>query len=98
MVQVSVPYYVTEIHYARCHGHLFRRCLQERRVQKYRTENQKNETKEIVQKCCDGYTANPYTKKCAPVCVHSCIYGTCTSPNNCTCYNGYEKKPDKRSE
>lgn len=55
------------------------------------------EYKEMVERCCHGYTQNPETGKCAPICLHSCVFGTCTAPNKCTCYNGYEPKQDKQN-
>lgn len=90
LVAVPVPYTEKETYYGRCRGYYFKKCLNERYVAKTRIEHQVKNYTETVRSCCDGY-AELVVKKCLPICDHGCVFGNCTAPNECTCYEGYEK-------
>lgn len=62
---------------------------------KTRIEQQSSNITEEVQECCDGYVKMLNNDKCLPICENSCVYGNCTAPNVCTCYEGYEARPEK---
>lgn len=64
--------------------------MNERPIQKTKYENRIQEVNETVVRCCDGYASNPDKDKCLPICEHNCAYGSCTAPNHCSCYDGYE--------
>ncbi|KAI5741025.1 hypothetical protein M8J76_009668 [Diaphorina citri] len=40
-----------------------------------------------VRICCEGYEDDHGS--CRPVCERECVFGSCTSPNKCTCSPGY---------
>lgn len=94
---VSVPYTVMEKVYTRCRGYYFKKCLVEKPVTRTRDEQQIQDYQETVRGCCDGYIESP-DKRCVPFCAKSCVYGNCTLPNTCTCYEGYTSKADKPNE
>lgn len=94
IVIVTVPYTETEQYYGRCRGYYFKKCLNERLVTKERKEQQVQDYIDTVRRCCDGYAEGP-DKRCLPICVHSCVFGNCTLPDTCTCYEGYRTKDDK---
>lgn len=95
LVQIPVKYNDIETFYGRCRGYYFKKCINERHVTKTRIENQLREYNETVHKCCDGFAQNPDKNKCLPICEHNCVFGNCTSPNICSCYEGYESTADK---
>ncbi|KAI5706454.1 hypothetical protein M8J75_008314 [Diaphorina citri] len=52
---------------------------------KYKTEEYMEDTH--VRICCEGYEDDHGS--CRPVCERECVFGSCTSPNKCTCSPGY---------
>lgn len=94
LVTKSVPYLEKESFYGRCRGYYFKKCLQERTVTKMRNEQKIEEFTEKVRRCCDGWAERPGIG-CLPICERSCIFANCTEPNTCSCYEGYEPKPDR---
>ena len=90
LVTVPVQYLEKETYYGRCRGYYFKKCLNERTVPKTRNEQRIEDYMEKVRRCCDGW-AERSGIGCLPICERSCIFGNCTEPNTCTCYEGYER-------
>ncbi|XP_016661742.1 protein draper isoform X2 [Acyrthosiphon pisum] len=44
----------------------------------------------LTNTCCNGYEKTPNEAKCRPVCKDPCVWGTCISPNVCSCDEYYD--------
>lgn len=84
-----VTYLEIETFVGRCPGYYFRKCLQSRSTIKSRVHYDVVKRSSLVRKCCTGYL--DYDGECLPYCMTGCLNGNCTSPNHCTCYDGYEE-------
>lgn len=76
-----------ETYWGKCPGYYFKKCVLERTQVKTRI-NYELETQTIVnRRCCEGYAE--IKGSCVPHCALGCVFGNCTGPNECTCYEGY---------
>lgn len=73
----------------KCPGYYFKKCLQTRNIMKTRIQYNVVQRSSLVRRCCTGYLDSD--GECLPYCMAGCLNGNCTSPNHCTCYDGYEE-------
>uniref|UniRef100_A0A1B0DAJ0 EGF-like domain-containing protein n=1 Tax=Phlebotomus papatasi TaxID=29031 RepID=A0A1B0DAJ0_PHLPP len=65
-----------------------------RNVTKYETVDKVVAEENKFVACCEGYFLKN-NESCLPLCKDQCINGNCTAPDECTCWEGYNKSPDK---
>ncbi|KAJ6646222.1 Epidermal growth factor-like protein [Pseudolycoriella hygida] len=81
--RVSVPFT------KKCRYVTYRTCYDYREEKKSQLASRDVLKTRIVKKCCQGYRQED--SKCMPICSASCINGTCTAPETCTCNKGFHK-------